>query len=109
MLFFVTKVKLCKKFPKTIVDICSTKRIFGIFFPRSSDYNDELVYAAAMLYKATGDQAYLAAAESLYDEFNMDYKTSWAFDWSDKMMGAKVMFYQNRIRSRGFKSKTKIN
>jgi len=49
-----------------------------------------LVYAAAMLYKATGEQKYLTDAESKYDEFGFDYQTSWAFDWSDKLMGAKV-------------------
>ena len=57
---------------------------------RSSGYTDDLLYAAAMLYKATGDEAFLVDAENKYQEFGFDYATSWAFDWSDKLMGAKV-------------------
>lgn len=50
------------------------------------------MYAAAMLYKATGEQTYLTDAEAKYDAFGFDSQTSWAFDWSDKLMGAKVDF-----------------
>lgn len=57
---------------------------------RSSSYKDELVYAAAMLYKATGNSKYLDDAEDKYAEFGFNYQTSWAFDWSDKLMAAKV-------------------
>ena len=32
----------------------------------SSEYEDELVWAAAWLYKATGEEAYLNRAEQLY-------------------------------------------
>lgn len=60
-------------------------------FLRSSGYGDELVFAAAMLYKATGEANYLEDAEMNYDIFGFDYQTSWAFDWDDKLMGAKVL------------------
>lgn len=48
------------------------------------------MYAAAMLYKATGEAEYLTDAESKYNSFGFDHQTAWAFDWSDKLMGAKV-------------------
>lgn len=51
------------------------------------------MYAAAMLYKATGNDNYLNDAERKYDQFGMDYETSWAFDWDDKLMAAKVRIH----------------
>lgn len=46
-----------------------------------------------MLYKATRNADYLRDAEEKYNEYNFDYSTSWAFDWSDKRMGAKVIHF----------------
>lgn len=57
---------------------------------RSSSYHDELVYAAAMLYKTTGDNVYLQDALNKYNQFGYNNQVSWAFDWSDKLMAAKV-------------------
>ena len=34
--------------------------------PRSDSYEDELIWSAAWLYKATGDSKYLDMAEDLY-------------------------------------------
>jgi hypothetical protein len=49
-----------------------------------------LVYAAAMLYKATNKASYLTDAEQKYNQFNFDGKTPWAFDWDDKTIATKV-------------------
>jgi len=40
---------------------------------RSRDYKDELVWAAAWLYRATNGRTYLNTAESLYNEFRLQY------------------------------------
>ncbi len=39
------------------------------FYNSYSGYNDELVWAAAWLYRATGETAYLLKAESLYNQY----------------------------------------
>ncbi|XP_060580783.1 endoglucanase A-like [Ruditapes philippinarum] len=63
-------------------------------FYSSSSYEDELVYAAAMLYKATNKASYLTDAEQKYNQFNFDGKTPWAFDWDDKTIATKVLLYE---------------
>ena len=78
--------------PKTGFSWRGSSYVYCLSF-RSSGFNDDLLYAAAMLYKATEDQMYLTDAENKYVEFGVDYWTSWAFDWSDKLMGAKVLTY----------------
>jgi hypothetical protein len=59
---------------------------------RSSSYNDELVWAAAWLYRATNDNAYLDTAESLYREFNLGSSNGW-LDWDDKVSGVQVRYF----------------
>ena len=56
---------------------------------RSGDYKDELVWAAAWLYRATNDNSYLNTAESLYNEFGLQ---SWggALNWDNKVGGVQV-------------------
>jgi hypothetical protein len=41
----------------------------------SNGYEDELVWAAAWLYKATGEPSYLADAVAMYDEFDLESMT----------------------------------
>jgi len=44
-----------------------------------------------MLYKVTQTESYLSTAETLYSQFGFDSgNTPWAFDWTNKLMGAKV-------------------
>ncbi|XP_069681404.1 endoglucanase E-4-like [Periplaneta americana] len=59
----------------------------------SHNYEDELVWGATWLYKATGDQSYLTRAEQLYAEFDLG---SWVgrFDWDWKNSGADVLLAQ---------------
>jgi len=54
-----------------------------------SGYQDELVWAAAWLYKATGDQSYLTRAEQLYVD-----KTVSELSWDDKTIAGTVLLAQ---------------
>lgn len=56
------------------------------FYQSYSGYNDELTWAAAWLYKATGDNDYLTKAENLYWG-----QTDVFFSWENKWMGAATL------------------
>lgn len=53
----------------------------------SGGYQDELVWGALWLYKATGDNTYLAKAEALYSQPDF----LWSFVWDDKSYGNMVL------------------
>merc|ERR1719414_865222 len=59
----------------------------------SSSYEDELIWAAAWLYKATLDSDYLTVAEDLYAQRSQTW-TSWSFDWNDKLPGAQLLLFE---------------
>ncbi|MFJ9041118.1 glycoside hydrolase family 9 protein [Streptomyces sp. NPDC102406] len=64
-----------------------------------SGYNDELVWGAIWLYKATGDAAYLAKAETAYDTLSTEPQSStrsyrWTLSWDDTSYGAYVLLAQ---------------
>jgi len=61
---------------------------------RSGDYRDELVWAAAWLYRATNNNTYLNTAESLYNEFGLQYWNG-AFNWDNKVSGLQVRYDKN--------------
>ena len=59
------------------------------FYKSWSGYQDELVWGAYWLYKATGDSAYLAKAEKEYSGLSNENQTStrsyrWTVAWDDK-------------------------
>lgn len=59
------------------------------FYRSWSGYQDELVWGAYWLYKATGDAAYLAKAEAEYDKLGTENQTTtksyrWTVAWDDK-------------------------
>jgi len=62
-------------------------------FYRSDSYEDELIWAAAWLYKATEDSKYLEKAEDLYAKRTQTW-TSWSFDWADKLPGAQLLLFE---------------
>nr|AXQ39838.1 beta-1,4-endoglucanase [Loboptera decipiens] len=62
-------------------------------FYSSSGYEDELVWGAVWLYKATGDNSYLTKAEQLYTEFGLQYWNG-NFGWDQKISGAEVLLSQ---------------
>ena len=62
------------------------------FYNSWSGYADELAWAAAWLYRATDDSAYLARAEALYAALSPDFR--WTHAWDDKSYGTAVLLAQ---------------
>ena len=66
------------------------------FYNSWSGYQDELVWGAIWLYRATGDSSYLAKAESEYSflgtEIGSDAKAyKWGLAWDDKSYGCYIL------------------
>jgi endoglucanase len=66
------------------------------FYKSWSGYQDELVWGAIWLYRATGDAAYLNKAESEYDALGAEPQTTthsykWTLAWDNKQFGAYVL------------------
>ncbi|MEW9549908.1 glycoside hydrolase family 9 protein [Nonomuraea sp. NPDC050783] len=64
-----------------------------------SGYNDELVWGAIWLYRATDDASYLAKAETGYDSLSNEQQTTtksyrWTLAWDDKSYGAYVLLHK---------------
>ncbi|GGJ40500.1 hypothetical protein GCM10008938_28200 [Deinococcus roseus] len=64
-----------------------------------SGYQDELVWGAAWLYRATGDAAYLTKAKTEYNNLPKEGQTvyhpyKWTHAWDDKSYGTYVLMYQ---------------
>ncbi|MEV4398582.1 glycoside hydrolase family 9 protein [Nonomuraea sp. NPDC049607] len=64
-----------------------------------SGFNDELVWGAIWLYRATNDAAYLAKAEAGYDNLGNEPQTTtksykWTIAWDDKSYGAYVLLHK---------------
>ena len=78
-----------------IIPIVMTARFTNLTFLsisyRSWDYKDELVWAAAWLYRATNDNTYLNTAESQYNEFGLQYSNG-NLGWDNKVTGVQVRY-----------------
>jgi endoglucanase len=66
------------------------------FYKSWSGWQDELVWGAIWLHRATGDAAYLAKAESEYDKLgtepqSTDRSYKWTIAWDNKQFGAYVL------------------
>ncbi|MFC5291115.1 glycoside hydrolase family 9 protein [Actinokineospora guangxiensis] len=66
------------------------------FYRSWSGYQDELVWGAIWLHKATGDARYLAKAEAEYDKLGTEQQSTerkykWTIAWDDKSYGAYVL------------------
>lgn len=61
------------------------------FYKSYSGYDDELIWAAAWLYKATKDNTYLKLAKSMYNKINGKYSVRDVYSWDDKLVGAQVL------------------
>jgi len=69
-----------------------TVRELKIIF-RSSDYGDELVWAALWLYRATQEDRYLDEAINKFDEFRLSRQSlDRGFDYDNKILGIMVCF-----------------
>ncbi|WP_192772217.1 glycoside hydrolase family 9 protein [Plantactinospora soyae] len=66
------------------------------FYRSWSGYQDELVWGAIWLHRATGEASYLAKAESEYDRLGTEPQQStrlykWTVAWDNKQFGAYVL------------------
>ncbi|MEV4143426.1 glycoside hydrolase family 9 protein [Amycolatopsis sp. NPDC049691] len=69
------------------------------FYKSWSGYQDELVWGAIWLYKATGDSSYLTKARTEYEKLSTEPQTTtrsyrWTLAWDDKSYGAYVLLAQ---------------
>ncbi|MBR5420936.1 MAG: glycoside hydrolase family 9 protein [Lachnospiraceae bacterium] len=62
------------------------------FYDSWSGFNDELAWAGAWLYKATGEQSYLDKAKKDYAAKEWDF--NWSLCWDDVHIGAAVLLAQ---------------
>lgn len=62
------------------------------YYKSWSGYEDELMWALAWLYKATGDSQYLSDLQSRYDSANI--ATPGVSDWDNKYAGVMVLLSQ---------------
>lgn len=62
------------------------------YYESNNGFQDELAWAAAWLYKATGDKAYLAQATTLADALSKDDLS--AFGWDSKNAGVHLLMYK---------------
>ncbi|KAB8145977.1 endoglucanase [Chloroflexia bacterium SDU3-3] len=66
------------------------------FYKSWSGYNDELVWGAAWLYRATGDASYLTKAKTYYANLGTEPQSTtrsyrWTQAWDDKSYGSYVL------------------
>lgn len=66
------------------------------FYNSWSGFNDEIVWGAIWLYKATGDVTYLQKAEAEYTNLGTEPQTTtrsyrWTHNWDDKSYGCYVL------------------
>nr|WP_239167861.1 glycoside hydrolase family 9 protein [Catellatospora coxensis] len=78
-----------KKYSECITDASS-------YYNSWSGFNDELVWGAIWLHRATGEAAYLSKAESYYANLGTEPQSSthsykWTHDWDDKTYGSYVL------------------
>lgn len=65
------------------------REILFFFFTRSTDYGDELTWAAAWLYKATKESQYLDDAEYMYMKYRLKERPN-EFYYNKKVAGVQV-------------------
>jgi endoglucanase len=66
------------------------------FYQSFSGYNDELVWGAIWMYRATGEQAFLDKAQAYYANLSNQQQTTiksykWTHGWDDKSYGSYVL------------------
>jgi Glycosyl hydrolase family 9/Cellulose binding domain/Secretion system C-terminal sorting domain/Divergent InlB B-repeat domain len=87
------------------------------FYNSWSGYNDELVWGALWLYRATNDNTYLTNAENAYNSLSFEGQSTtnkaykWTINWDDKTYGCyallakltgKTKYYQDMERNLDF-------
>jgi len=61
------------------------------YYNSYSGFYDELVWAAAWLYRATGEASFLDKAELLYSQNLANRAMKWTHSWDDKSYGATIL------------------
>ena len=78
-----------------IIPIFIAARITNLKFltiaNRSRNYKDEIVCAPSWLYRTTNGRTYFNTAESLYNEFRLQYWHD-AFNWDNNVFGLQVRY-----------------
>lgn len=64
------------------------------YYRSYSGFTDELLWAAAWLYRATNEGTYLQKAESIYNQSFASDRVRWTHDWDNKSPGAIVLLAQ---------------
>ena len=64
------------------------------FYNSYSGYFDELAWAAAWLYRATGETAFLTKAELIYSQNLAGRSMKWTHSWDDKSYGVTILLAQ---------------
>jgi len=64
------------------------------FYNSWSGYNDELLWSAAWLAKATGESKYLDKAKSFFSQFEDVQGVPSEFSWDNKVAGAQILMYE---------------
>ena len=86
---------LCLEHAKSLFDFANKYRsdsgytAADGFYTSWSGFYDELAWAGAWLYLATGEQEYLDIAEECYPQASQDY--NWSMCWDDVHIGAAVL------------------
>nr|AAF80585.1 beta-1,4-endoglucanase 2 [Panesthia cribrata] len=62
-------------------------------FYRSNEFEDELVWGALWLYKATMDESFLTKAQQYYDDFGIAEYNPW-FSWDQKCTSSQLLLAQ---------------
>jgi len=60
------------------------------FYRSHNGYDDELIWAAAWLYKATRIRKYLDEAQKNYIRIGGPYQTAQIYSWDNKLAGCQV-------------------
>lgn len=75
----------------------------ALYYKSWSGFHDELLWAAAWLYKATNDSTYLGMARKMYGVMGGKNFIATEFSWDQKMPGAQVcerfLAFESRFNS----------
>ncbi|KAF4522310.1 hypothetical protein B566_EDAN010474 [Ephemera danica] len=73
--------------------------VTGYYKSWSGD-EDELIWAAIWLYRATTERRYLNEAEQFYEQFNLKSRFPIAFSWDEKTPGVDLLLYKLTLNNK---------
>ncbi|KAF4527170.1 hypothetical protein B566_EDAN006095 [Ephemera danica] len=69
------------------------------FYKSWNGDEDELVWAALWLFRATGEERYRTEAQDMYRRFNLKQRQTQDFSWDDKVIAVRVLLSQMTLDS----------